>query len=154
LNIIVFGGFLGSGKTTVLMQLARYLTRCPSEKETPVVIIENEISENGVDNQLLSRENFTVANLFSGCICCTSNAQLCGTITSLQEKYSPDWILVEATGLAYPDSIVSTIKNGLNFCAEVLAIVDVKRWQKVLLALNDFITAQLSCASVVLLTKT
>lgn len=145
---------MGSGKTTVLMQLAHYLVSHSDSTSVPVVILENEISENGVDNQLLSRSNFKVENLFSGCACCTSSGQLCGSIKRLETEYNPQWLIIEATGVAYPDNIQETIQNELHMPSSVLSLVDVKRWDKVVRAMKQFVTAQLNGASVVLLTKT
>lgn len=153
MNIVILGGFLGSGKTTVLMQFARYLVSKSDPFGIPVVILENEISENGVDNQLLSRADFTVENIFSGCICCTGTIQLCTAIEQIWEKYRPEWLLIEATGLAYPDDIRKAIMDELRMPANVLAIVDAKRWKRVVVALEQFVTSQLFGAAVVLLTK-
>ena len=74
MKIIILGGFLGSGKTTVLLQLAKYITSQPGKPQ--VVILENEIGEVGVDNQLLSGASFAVENIFSGCICCSGAVDL------------------------------------------------------------------------------
>ena len=52
------------------------IERAAGSAEYPVVILENEISEAGVDNQLLRQNSFTVENIFAGCICCTSTAQM------------------------------------------------------------------------------
>ena len=153
MKVIILGGFLGSGKTTVLMQLARYLVAGAKGSEMPVVILENEISENGVDNQLLSRNNFTVENMFSGCICCTSAGQLGDTIGVIEYSYHPEWLIIEATGMAYPDSILETIRHDIGLDAAILAIVDATRWRRTLIAMKQFITSQLNGANVVLVTK-
>ena len=94
MKIIILGGFLGSGKTTVLMQFGKYLirragTEDKTSTDTPVVILENEISEAGVDNQLLSSANFTVQNIFAGCICCTSTASLCESVKQIENTWNP-----------------------------------------------------------------
>lgn len=153
MKVIILGGFLGAGKTTVLMQLARYLVEHTADSTMPVVILENEISENGVDNQLLSRSNFTVENMFSGCICCTSAGQLSTTIQVIEYNYHPEWLIIEATGMAYPDSILETIRRDLHREASVLAVVDTKRWRRTRIAMEQFITAQLCGADVILMTK-
>ena len=42
MNILILGGFLGSGKTTCLMQLAKYLVdTAPPEKEKQVYLQGN-----------------------------------------------------------------------------------------------------------------
>ena len=43
MKIVILGGFLGSGKTSVVIQLAKYVVGDNPEQATKVVIIENEI---------------------------------------------------------------------------------------------------------------
>ena len=154
MKIIVLGGFLGSGKTTVLLQFAAYLIARSAEKtDIPVVILENEISEAGVDNQLLTQNDFTVENIFSGCICCTSSAQMDEAIRLIEEKYRPEWLLIEATGMASPDLIRHEIREGLNESAAILALADAKRWKRVVRAMPGFVESQLHEADVILVNK-
>ena len=153
MKVLVLGGFLGSGKTTVLMQLAHYLVNHAEGGGTPVVIVENEIGKNGVDNELLARNNFAVENIFSGCACCTNVGQLYDTVQQLESLYKPEWLIIEASGVAYPDNIRKTLKDTLDIDASILALVDVRRWSRVMRAMEQFVVAQLSGADVVLLTK-
>ena len=154
MNIVILGGFLGSGKTTVLAQLAEYLVKI-SDKDikTPVVILENEISESGVDNQFLSGLDLTVENVFSGCICCTSTASLTESVNEIRSLYDPRWLLIEATGMAYPDNIKKVLSDEMHMHASILALADASRWRKVMKAMPDFISYQIKCASVILLNK-
>ncbi len=152
MKIVILGGFLGSGKTTVLMQFARYLVNT-SDAETPVVILENEISEAGVDNQLLSRANFTVENIFAGCICCSSTAELTWSVHEIEEKYDPEWLMIEATGMAFPDAIRTTLQEAGYEDAGILALADAKRWKRVVRAMEQFVSSQLQDADVILVNK-
>ena len=153
MKALVLGGFLGSGKTTVLLQLARYLVSLYPSKETPLVIIENEISDNDVDGKLLSQNSFSVENLFAGCACCSGSGQLCDTVQQIRKCFDPEWIIIEASGVAYPDAIWQTLHEELGLEAGMLTIVDVKRWRRVHRAMGPFVQAQLNGAQVVLLTK-
>ena len=152
MKIVILGGFLGAGKTTVLMQFARYLVN-HSEAENPVIILENEISEAGVDNQLLSRANFTVENIFAGCICCSSTAALETSVHEIEQRYHPEWLLIEATGMAFPDAIRTTLQKAGYPDASILALADAKRWYRVVRAMEQFVISQLKDADVVLLNK-
>lgn len=153
MKIIVLGGFLGAGKTTVLMPLARYLIeRAVDTAQFPVVILENEISEAGVDNQLLRQNSFTVENIFAGCICCTSTAQMLYSVREIQKKYDPAYLLIEATGMADPGKILEELKND-GYDAGVLALADAKRWHRIRRALETFIRDQMEKADVILINK-
>lgn len=136
----------------MLMQFARYLVN-HSEAENPVIILENEISEAGVDNQLLSRANFTVENIFAGCICCSSTAALETSVHEIEQRYHPEWLLIEATGMAFPDAIRTTLQKAGYPDASILALADAKRWYRVVRAMEQFVISQLKDADVVLLNK-
>ena len=151
MKIIILGGFLGSGKTTVLLQLAKYITKQPGEPR--VVILENEIGEVGVDNQLLSGASFSVENIFSGCICCSGAVDLVEGVKKIAADYDPDWLLVEATGMALPSTIRETLSQHFDYSFAPLPIADESRWTRLLKVSPDFVTEQAGCADIVILTK-
>ena len=106
MRILVLSGFLGSGKTSLLMGLARFLAKDADEKDPPrVIILENEAGAQGVDDTLLRSQGFQVENLFAGCACCTVGSELIQSISYIEEKFAPDWLILETTGLAYPGLI-------------------------------------------------
>ncbi|MBR5740305.1 MAG: cobalamin biosynthesis protein P47K [Firmicutes bacterium] len=151
MKTIILGGFLGSGKTTVLLQLARYITDRPDFPQ--VVILENEIGEVGVDNQILQGAALSVENVFSGCICCSGAVDLISAVQSISSLYDPDWLLIEATGMALPSAIEQTLRDVLGIDAAVLAVADASRWKKLIKVSPDFVTGQVGSADMVLLTK-
>lgn len=151
MKIIVLGGFLGSGKTTLLMQLAKYITL--QEGAPQVVILENEIGEVGVDNQLLAGASFSVENIFSGCICCSGAVDLVEGVRKIAHDYDPDWLLIEATGMALPSAIRATLKDDLGLNAAVLCVVDANRWLRIRKASPDFSAEQLKKIDMVVITK-
>lgn len=155
MKVIVLGGFLGSGKTSVLLQLAEFLVArsLNNENTTPVVIVENEIGGSGVDNLLLENQGLTVKNLFAGCACCTSSVQLEDTVSYLKKEFDPQWLVIEATGLAYPDKIKQTIEDAFLVETEVITIIDAKRWFRLIAAMEPFVSGQLENASSVLINK-
>lgn len=146
---------MGSGKTSVLLLLAKYLVQLSHSKknDTKVVIIENEIGSVGVDNLLLENADYVVKNVFAGCACCTSSGQLTDTVRFLSKEYSPDWILIEATGLANPSKIKSAVETELDLKALAIAIVDAKRWFRLVNAMETFVSEQLEDAFAVLVNK-
>lgn len=82
MKILILGGFLGSGKTSVLQQLAEYLVSREKEyhSEIKVAIVENEIGAIGIDDKVLKKAGFIVNNLFSGCACCSLTGELVASI--------------------------------------------------------------------------
>lgn len=153
MKTIILGGFLGAGKTTVLMQLASYLVRQNKDVETAVVILENEISSAGIDNRLIEQADFQVENIFDGCVCCSSTGLLCNNVKKIEEDYNPAWLIIEATGMAYPDNIKETLEDEAGIKSSIIALADAKRWARTLRAMGDFVRSQLKDAAVILLNK-
>ena len=152
MKTIILGGFLGSGKTTVLLQLAKHITQKPDFPQ--VVILENEIGEVGVDNEILEGAALAVESVFNGCICCTGAVDLIDAVQAIESQYEPDWLLTEATGLAQPSAVQAKLKNDLGLDSVILSIADASRWTKLMKASATLVAAQTECADIVLLTKT
>ncbi|WP_050739742.1 GTP-binding protein [Acetobacterium bakii] len=65
MKILILGGFLGSGKTTVLLQLARFLVEQSSNhNQTRVAIIENEIGQVEIDDKMLRGNGYEIRDIF------------------------------------------------------------------------------------------
>ena len=151
MKTIILGGFLGSGKTTVLLQLAKYITSKPDFPQ--VVILENEIGEVGVDNEILEGAALAVESVFNGCICCTGAMDLIDAVQTIESQYEPDWLLTEATGMALPSSVKETLKRDLGLDAVILSIADASRWDKLVRIAPELVKSQTECADAVLITK-
>ena len=63
---LMIGGFLGAGKTTAILQLARHLTA----QGKRVGLITNDQSVGLVDSAVLSHAEFPVEEITGGCFCC------------------------------------------------------------------------------------
>nr|WP_320025302.1 GTP-binding protein [uncultured Acetobacterium sp.] len=155
MKILIIGGFLGSGKTSVLLQLAEYLVSLEKEyhSEIKVAIVENEIGAIGIDDKVLKQAGFNVSNLFSGCACCSLTGELVASIKKIQSELDPQWLIIEATGVAYPGSIRKVILDELGLDATILIIADAKRWQRLVNAMELLVSGQLEDTSIVLLNK-
>jgi G3E family GTPase len=150
-DLLCIAGFLGSGKTTVLVELARLMTRAGLR----VVIVENEIGEVGIDGDYVREQGLVVQELFGGCICCTLQSGLVETLRDLEQRYDPDWAIVEPTGLAAPAEIVATVGRLMPRIARsrTLTLVDATRWDMLVHVVEPLITAQLQSADVVAVNK-
>lgn len=155
MKVLIIGGFLGSGKTTALMRLAQYVVNKNAGDRTsaqfPVVILENEVSNTGIDNRLLSRSGLKVREMLSGCICCSSSAQLAEQVQAIKEEYAPQWLFIEATGLAYPDSVWKILQTELQIDARILTLIDAGRWMRLVKAMPQFAAAQTKKADLVII---
>ena len=152
MKFLIVGGFLGSGKTSFILDLAKYMVDHRGIKK--VAILENEIGEVGVDDKVLRGSGYQVQGMFSGCVCCTMAGELPINVRMIQKDYDPEWIIMEATGVAFPDSIKQNLLKTLGVHAQVVCIADAQRWQKLLKPLEHLLPFQLKEADLILLNKT
>jgi len=152
LKMILVGGFLGSGKTTFIRSLAGYLVKRELQR---VVILENEVGEIGIDNQYLAMDGFQVRELTAGCICCTLLGELTLAVNEIGEQFKPDWLVVEATGIARPDKIRGTLaRYGKGIEASItIVLVDAGRWLELSSVMPDLLFGQVGAADRVLINK-
>ena len=153
MKILLLSGFLGSGKTSALLQLASYLVRTSAKDGTSVMIIENEIGEVGVDDKVLKARGLQVKELFAGCACCTGGADLLADIRTIRDSTAPDWIIIEATGVAYPLQIKESVEACFHIPVKILALADAKRWKRLHAYMAQLIEGQVENADCILLNK-
>lgn len=121
----IFTGFLGSGKTTVIMHLLDDL----SARGEKCVYIKNEVGDASVDGLLLKAHGSQiegVRELTNGCICCTLTGQMYHAVYELVEKFHPDRIIMESAGTAKPhDLALAVSEHPLLLRDGVICVVDV-----------------------------
>lgn len=98
-------GFLGVGKTTLLNHILG------QSQGRRFALIINEVSDVGIDDQLIERRDEEVVLLANGCICCTVRKDLVDSIGKLLQRGGFDYLLIETTGLASPGPIAQTFLN-------------------------------------------
>lgn len=155
MQLVIFGGFLGAGKTSLILSLAHHLVNREGSEKPSLVILENEIGEVGIDHKVLQAGGFSVRELFAGCICCTLASDLVTTLNDLQENIQPKWVIFEPTGLAYPGKIIETLNRygkGIERIV-VIAVVDAERWELLTEVTPDLIGGQVSSGDLVLINK-
>jgi G3E family GTPase len=150
-RLLVVSGFLGSGKTSLILWVARALTG----RALKVAIIENEIGEIGIDGRYLREEGLQVQELFGGCICCTLSTDLVLTLREIRDRYEPDWAVVEPTGLATPSQVVQAVGSNLPEIEEVrvICVVDASRYDLLLSMMTPLLTAQIEDADTIAINK-
>ena len=154
MRIIILGGFLGSGKTSVLMDIARHFVGEDPDAAGKVVIIENEIGEVGVDDKLLSTSGLKVQNMFAGCICCSLAGDIVTSIRQIKDQFSPELIIIESSGVGYPFNIKENISYSLGLDSRIVNVVDASRWKRLFIPMHMMFTDQLRDTEVLLINKT
>jgi G3E family GTPase len=90
---IMIGGFLGAGKSTSILQLARRL----SGRGLRVGLITNDQAAGLVDTRLMKSHGFTVEEIPGGCFCCRFRS-LMEAAERLSEATRPECFLAEPVG--------------------------------------------------------
>ncbi|HWR07243.1 GTP-binding protein [Sporomusa sp.] len=152
MRILLFGGFLGSGKTTTILQVAKYLTE---SRQQTVAIIENEIGAAGVDDKLFSDRGLQVKRLFGGCVCCQITSDLISAMDEIHATVKPDWLMIEMTGLAYPSKTAKMIKkySKVYSAFKTVTIVDRGRWAELVAMLKPLVIGQVEGSDLIVLNK-
>jgi len=103
-SVIILTGFLGAGKTTLLNRILM------SEQGRRVAVIVNEFGEVGIDYHLLVSSDQQVVQMNNGCICCSINGDLIGSLFRLLElRSSFDKVVIETTGVAAPAPVAQSL---------------------------------------------
>jgi len=141
LELVIFTGFLGSGKTTIAMEYARYLT----ENGTKVAFVINEAGEIAIDSNMVRQGSYTVEEVFAGCICCQVTGDLVSAIKSIVAQEQPDKIIVEPSGIADPKRLEQLFEDR-GYSYFLINVVDLARYDLLSKAAaqpikNGFVTA-------------
>ncbi|OAX36231.1 cobW-domain-containing protein [Rhizopogon vinicolor AM-OR11-026] len=105
--ITVFTGFLGAGKTSIILSLLPLLP-----KDYKVVLLKNEFGDVQVDSQLAKQSSLTaVSEILNGCMCCVLVGQMETALREIRDKYRPDRIIIECSGSAFPATLAFQIRE-------------------------------------------
>lgn len=132
--ITIITGFLGSGKTTLILSLLpQLLALNPHYK---LALLKNEFGDVAIDSQLASSSSIAgVRELLNGCICCNLVGQLGDALTELAATQTPDRIVVETSGSAFPATLAMEVnrlarETGGRFVLDgVVTVIDVENWE-------------------------
>jgi G3E family GTPase len=153
MDMLVVSGFLGSGKTTmILATIGKYIETTKKK----VVIIVNDFGKIGIDGAVMKKYGLDVQDMPSGCICCTLGTDFLETVNTVANNFKPDLILVEPTGIADPANIIETMKMYRGPKVDpirIFVVVDAVRFPLILKALTVPLKNQLNAADLIVINK-
>ncbi len=151
-KIDIISGFLGAGKTTLIKKLIK-----EAYKNEQLVIIENEFGEIGIDGGFLKDSGINITEMNSGCICCSLVGDFGRALTEVIEKYSPDRVIIEPSGVGKLSDVIAAVENAdckgavLN---SYTAVVDAKKCKIYHKNFGEFFNNQIESANTVILSHT
>lgn len=157
IKLIIIGGFLGSGKTTVLIPLALEMIgeEGVNDGSTKVAIIENEIGQVGIDTAFTGDTGLYTTELFNGCVCCSIAGSLMDSLCQIEEELHPEWVILETTGLARPGDVADQLRQFYDedMSITIINVVDAARWYKLVGIVGSLVDEQIESADYILLNK-
>ena len=150
-KIDIISGFLGAGKTTLIKKLiAEAFT---GEK---LVLIENEFGEIGIDGGFLKEAGIQITEMNSGCICCSLVGDFGAALKEVLEKYSPDRVIIEPSGVGKLSDVIKAVQNigeGVEINSTAV-VVDAQKCKMYMKNYGEFYNNQIEYAGTVILSRT
>jgi G3E family GTPase len=104
--IALISGALGSGKTTLLRRIL-------GNSDRRLAVLMNEFGEIAIDSRVLEGANLRVIELAGGCVCCELTGEFEAAVNEIIERFQPEMIVVEATGVAETDALAYEVQDNL-----------------------------------------
>ncbi len=149
---LVIGGYLGSGKTTLVNHLLRHANG------QRIAVMVNDFGELAIDADLILGADGDVLSLTGGCVCCSFGADLVGTLAQLAHRDpAPDVILIETSGVGLPAAVARSARLAAGVQVDgIIGICDATtiREQSAHRHVGDTVRQQLADADLLLLNKT
>ena len=151
-KIDIVSGFLGAGKTTLINRLIHEAYQ--AEK---IVLIENEFGEIGIDSGFLQDSGVKIAEMNSGCICCSLVGDFSKALGEVVETYHPDRILIEPSGVGKLSDVTKAVLSAdlhdvvIN---SAVVVVDVNKCKMYMKNFGEFFNDQIVHAGCIVFSHT
>ena len=151
-KVDIFSGFLGAGKTTLIRKLIE-----EAYGTDKIVLIENEFGEIGVDKGFLQNTGIEINQMNAGCICCTLVGDFGKALNEVIEKYNPERILIEPSGVGKLSDVIIAVQDLKNDKIELngfTTVVDATKADMYMSNFGEFYENQVEHASSIILSHT
>jgi G3E family GTPase len=143
------GGYLGSGKTTLINEMLATTDR-------PIAVMVNDVGEINIDAALIKKRSGDTIELTDGCICCSLIDGFGAAFDQIRDRPNPpDHLVVELSGVAQPERLVPWGKTAGFRLDGIVVLVDADRFESGLADpyLSDTLEHQVRAADLLVLTK-
>ena len=152
-KIDIVSGFLGAGKTTLIKKLLK-----DAFQGEQVVLIENEFGEIGIDGGFLKEAGIQIREMNSGCICCSLVGDFGASLKEVVEKYHPDRILIEPSGVGKLSDVIKAVQ-GVEKEVDITlnsytTVVDAKKCKMYMRNFGEFFNNQVEYAGAIIMSRT
>lgn len=149
--VTIVSGFLGAGKTTLVNRILS------GDHGLKIAVIVNDVGTIDVDAKLLASKSDGIVSLKNGCVCCSMRPDLVQHVGELVAEQAPDHIVIEASGVSEPGSIVRTLEYPelvkKVFVNAVVTVIDAEQFPGLSGTSRFLANEQLAEADIVILNK-
>ena len=153
-KIDIISGFLGAGKTTLIKKLL-----AEAYQGEKLVLIENEFGEISIDGGFLKDSGVQVSEMSSGCICCSLVGDFNKALKEVHEKFQPDRILIEPSGVGKLSDVIVAVENTVKDVPDMklnsfVTVADAGKVKVYIKNFGEFYNNQIESAGTVILSRT
>lgn len=159
MRVISVVGFLGSGKTTTILTLARHLTSLGQR----VAFLINDAGEVQIDGAVIRAGGHEVVEIFTGCLCLMRDDLYMG-LSDLARIDGLEWVIIEPSGMAdaarltrllehFPRAIDPKLASRYRLHKR-LSLVDAARYRLLMRSVRHLVRTSIQVADTIFLNKT
>lgn len=148
--VLLLGGYLGAGKTTVINELL-------ARTDVPIAVLVNDVGEINIDSRLIERQQGDTLDLSGGCVCCSLKNGFLEAFDELRSRATPpELVVVELSGIANPAAAGAFASTPGFQLDSTVVLVDLDQFldrEEESSVVADAVRAQVTAADLLLLTK-
>ncbi len=148
LPVTVIGGYLGTGKTTLVNRLLR------AADGRRLAVLVNDFGTTPIDRDLIVSSSGDTLEISGGCICCSYGSDLMDTLMALPgQRPDIERVVLETSGVALPGMVASAVTLLPAYRIDgIVVMVDAEtvRQQADDAYIGDTITRQLAAADLLI----
>jgi G3E family GTPase len=158
MRVIVVVGFLGSGKTTTILELARRIAACGER----IAFLINDAGTVEIDGTVIRGGGHQMVEIFNGCLCLMRDDLYAG-LSELVQVRDLDWVIIEPSGMAdaermnkllerFPRTLPAALAGAYSVHHR-LTLLDASRYQLLMRSVRTLIRGGIKIADTILLNK-
>ena len=122
LPVTVVGGYLGSGKTTLINRVIS------EDHGLKLALLINDFGDINIDASLIESQDGDVLSLSNGCVCCTLTDDFSQAMEQIKNSSDNfDRVIIEMSGIGEPQKVAGYLKRTDYFLDGVVVLLDVTK---------------------------
>jgi G3E family GTPase len=153
MKVSIIGGATGSGKTTLILKLAKYL----NSRGEKIGVIVQETGEVDYDENTLNELGIKTREVNSVCIPCSLDTDIRSNLLTIQEEFNPDTVFIEGEETVLPHKLKADLERmelaGVKLLSSVV-LVDSPEFETSDDQLTEYVRKQTAGAEIICMGKT